>query len=103
MQHKIMDSDGVKKQQYNTLTHCRVQLAEQRYTNIGMIHYRTINLLKISSLQESHSNPPTPPPQASQQEIQACPPQVHQGGRNNEHNDRHNDNKDDDNGNDGQD
>jgi hypothetical protein len=44
MQHKITDNDGVKHRQYNTLAHCRVQLAEQRYTNVGTTHYSTIDL-----------------------------------------------------------
>jgi hypothetical protein len=47
MQHKIMDNDKVKYHQYNTLLHCRVQLVEQRYTNVGATHYCMINLFGI--------------------------------------------------------
>jgi hypothetical protein len=81
MQQKITNSDGIKQQQQNTLAHSRMQLAEQHYTNVSATHYPTINLFRIGLPQESHGNPPTPPPKALQQEIQVCPPQVHQGGR----------------------
>jgi hypothetical protein len=53
-QHKIKDSDGIKQHQYNTHTHCRVHLAEQRYTNVGATKYHTINLFGIGLPQESH-------------------------------------------------
>jgi hypothetical protein len=61
MQHKITDRNRIKQHQYNTLVHCRVQLVEQRYTNVGTTHYPMINLFGIGLLQESHGNPPTPP------------------------------------------
>jgi hypothetical protein len=80
MQHKITDSDGIKQSQYNTLAHCRMQLAEQRYTNVGATHYHTMDLFGIGLPQEGHGNP-NATPEASQQESQACLPQIHQGGR----------------------
>ncbi len=46
-QHKILDNSGIKQCQYNTLVHCRVQLAEQCYTNIVPTHYCTIVLFGI--------------------------------------------------------
>ncbi len=38
-----------------------MQLVEQRYTNVGVTHYCTIDLFGIGSPQESHGNPPMPP------------------------------------------
>jgi hypothetical protein len=43
-QHKIMDNGGVKQRLYNTLMHCRVQLAEQRYTNVGLDLWKTLSI-----------------------------------------------------------
>ena len=49
--------------QYNTLAHCRVQLAKQRYSNVTKTHVKTIDLFGIQSSQESsHDDPPSPPP-----------------------------------------
>jgi hypothetical protein len=39
--------------QYNTLLHCRVQLAVQRYSNAAPTHSRVIDLFGIQSSQES--------------------------------------------------
>jgi hypothetical protein len=48
--------------QYNTLAHCRVQLALKHYSNAAPTHYRTIDLFGIQSSQESHDDPDSPPP-----------------------------------------
>ena len=48
--------------QFNTLAHCRVQLAVQRYSTVMTTRYETINLFGIHSSQESHDDPPPPPP-----------------------------------------
>ncbi len=50
--------------QYNTLAHCRVQLAVQRISRSAPTHSRVINLFDIQSSQESHDQAhPPPPPQ----------------------------------------
>jgi hypothetical protein len=60
-QHKITNNDRVKHHQYNTLAHCRVQLAEQCYNNESATHFHTINLFGINLLQESSDNLRLPP------------------------------------------
>ncbi len=47
MQHKITTNDRFKHRQYNTLAHCRVQLAEQRYNNERTTHYCMIDFFWI--------------------------------------------------------
>jgi hypothetical protein len=59
-QHKITDSDGIKQHQYNTLAHCRVQLAEQHYTNVGATHYHAINLFGIGCPKKVMGTPNAP-------------------------------------------
>ena len=53
--------------QYNTLAHCRVQLAVQRISRLAPTHSPVINLFDIQSSQESHDHDdrghPPPPPQ----------------------------------------
>ena len=53
--------------QYNTLAHCRVQLAVQRISRSAPTHSRVIDLFDIQSSQESHDRDdrahPPPPPQ----------------------------------------
>jgi hypothetical protein len=104
MQHKITDNDGIKQHQYNTLAHCRVQLAEQHYTNVGATHYHTIDLFGIGSPQESHSDPPTPPlkrrNKKSPADKRACHRYIEEVEEDNKCDDRYNDNNDDDDGND---
>jgi len=48
--------------QYNTLAHCRVQLAKQRFNNQTKTQVRTIDLFGIQSSQSSHDDLPSPPP-----------------------------------------
>ncbi len=50
--------------QYNTLAHCRVQLAVQRISRLTPTQSQVIDLFDIQSSQESHDRGhPTPPPQ----------------------------------------
>jgi len=50
--------------QYNTLAHCRVQLAVQRISRSAPTHSRNIDLFDIQSSQESNDQAhPPPPPQ----------------------------------------
>ena len=53
-----------KARQYNTLAHCRVQLAVQRISRSAPTHSRVIDLFDIQSSQESHDrdNRGHPPP-----------------------------------------
>jgi hypothetical protein len=102
MQHKITDSNGIKQHQYNTLAHCRVQLAEQRYTNVSATHYSTINLFGIGLPQESHSDPPTPPPKHRNKKAKHVRRRYIEEEEDDEHDDHYNDDEDDNNGDDGQ-
>ena len=53
-----------KARQYNTLAHCRVQLAVQRISRSAPTHSRVIDLFDIQSSQDSHDQAhPSPPPQ----------------------------------------
>ncbi len=103
MQHKITDNNRIKQCQYNTLTHCRVQLAEQRYANIGATHYRTINLFGIGLPQESHGNPPTPPPKSCNKKAKRISCRYIKEEGDDERNDHYNDDDDDNDDNDGND
>jgi hypothetical protein len=102
-QHKIMDSDGIKQRQYNTLAHCRVQLAEQCYTIVGATHYHTIDLFGIGLPQGSQGNPPMPPPKHHNKKSKRVRRRyIKEEEEDNKCNDCYNDNDDnDDNGNDG--
>ena len=48
--------------QYNTIVHCRVQLAVQRVYVQARTTSRVIDLFGIASSQESNDDPPPPPP-----------------------------------------
>jgi hypothetical protein len=48
--------------QYNTLAHCRMQLAVQRISRSAPTHSRVIDLFGIQSSQESHDDHAPPPP-----------------------------------------
>jgi len=65
--------------QYNTLAHCRVQLAKQRYSNVTKTHVKTIDLFGIQSSQESsHDDAPSPPPHRPRQRARhsSTPPRL---------------------------
>ncbi len=98
-----MDSDGIKQRQYNTLTHCRVQLAEQRYTNIGMTPYRTIDLFGIGLPQESHGDPPMPPPKHRNKKSKRVRRRYIEEEEDDKRDNCYNNDDNDDDGNDGQD
>jgi hypothetical protein len=102
-QHKITKNNGIKQRQYNTLAHCRVQLAEQCYKNISATHYHTIDLFGIGSPQESHSDPPTPPPKCHNKKSAADKRAHHRyieaEEEDDKRNDCYNDDDDDNNGN----
>jgi hypothetical protein len=102
-QHKITDNNQIKQRQYNTLAHCRVQLAEQRYTNVGATHYRTIDLFGIGSPQESHGDPPTPPPKRRNKKAKHVCHRYIEEEEDDQRDNHHNDDDNDKDGNNGQD
>ena len=62
--HKNFKIKGYR--QYNTLVHCRVQLAVQRISRSALTHSRVIDLFDIQSSQDSNGQAhPTPPPPVS--------------------------------------
>ncbi len=57
-----VEPKGKNYMQFNSIYYCRVQLAEQRSSNLAEVDCETVNLLNIPSSQGSSYFPGSPPP-----------------------------------------
>ncbi len=59
-----VERKGKNNMQFNSIYYCRVQLAEQRSSNLAEVDCKTVDLLNIPSSQGSSNYPGSPPPRS---------------------------------------
>jgi hypothetical protein len=100
MKHKITNNDGVTQHQYNTLEHCRVQLAEQATTTRAPLTTTQSISLELICHKRASMTPPPPKkrlPKKPAADKHACSRYIEEKAKDDERDKRYEDYNNDDN------